>query len=412
MKRYRRTAASQYLVVVLVLAAIVGFGWLSVDLMSRVPFTDHFAIPWAAGRTWLLEGGSPYGPTVAEMGAAAIEESTYLANLPESPEFSQPLLSLLLYLPFSLIPYSVSRVIWMTVIGLCLGFIGFLGIRLSGWKLSTLETFGAIVVLIFWLPGIVAIIGGHLSPLIIALILMGVYLMINGQDTTAGFILSLTFSSFPTSGLILIVILIWCISQKRWSILTGFFSGVIFLIVVSWLVLPSWFLDWASILINTYQGWDWINTPVMLLANLLPGIADSLSIFLHAVLMIYVIALIITIMGKSGRVFSYKFFVVLVLAYLLHIQGAINYLFFLIPGMFLVFRFWSERWPLTGRLLSWFLLILLGVGSWLLVYPQIDFTTLVDSPMLSIGYPIIVLFSLVYIRWWALTIPKLPYETL
>jgi hypothetical protein len=411
MKRYRRTVASQYLVVIIVLITIVGFGLLSAFVMSNIPFVDEFALPWAAGRMWLLGGDSPYAPSAFNEAVSAIDESTFRASLPDFQILRHPLLSLVFYLPFSLMPYAAARVIWVIILAICVGLIGFFGIQLSGWKASVFEQFGAILLIVLWLPGVTAILAGHITPITIVLLLAGIYLVVNGQDTTAGLLLSLTFSAFPSSGLILIVLLIWGASQRRWSLLSGYFSGVIFLLVISWLVMPAWFMEWAAIMFETYQGWDWINTPMMSLAALLPGIALPLSIFLHGVLIVYSIMLTITILGQSGRFFIYKLFTIFIIAYLLHVQPSIFLLLLMLPGMFLVFRSWSERWGLFGNLLSWGVLLLIGVGSWLSFFSEIDFTQPSFGPWLTVGYPLLVLLGMIWIRWWALRIPKLPYET-
>jgi hypothetical protein len=410
MKRYRRTAASQYLIVTLIIVSIVGFGLLNVFVMSRVPFTDHFVIPWAAGRSWLLEAESPYAPSVLDVANDAIDESVFLAVLPETQILPLPLLSLLFFLPFSLIPYAISRVIWVTILAISISFIVFLSIQLAGWKLSVFSNFGVFFTLLLWLPSAAAILNGQLSPIIIALTLIGISLVINGQDTSAGFILALTFSSAASIGLVLLILLVWSISHKRWSLMTSFFSGVIFLLVVSWLILPAWFMDWASVMLNLYSGWDWINTPLMSLASLLPGIADFLSIFLHAAFILYGLTILITLLGKSGRVFIYKMFGLFIIVYLVNIQGTIIHLLLVVPAMLMVFRFWSERWKLFGNIVSWGTLFLVSFGSWLLIFSKIDFTTSFDVPLLSIGYPLFVLMGLFWIRWWALRIPAMPYE--
>jgi hypothetical protein len=410
MNRYRRTTSSQYLVVILILAAMIGVGFLGFLIMNRFTFVDHFVLPWSAGRAWLLSGESPYSPNVTDIAANALEESSFQASLPETQVLAQPLLTLVFYLPFSLIPYTISRVIWTTVLSICVGLIAFFSIRLSGWKLSNLEQMGLILVMVIWPPSVNAIIGGHLAPIIIALLLAGIYLITDGQDTTAGFVLALTVSSFLTSGLILLLLLIWSISTKRWSILAGMFSGFIFLLAVSLLVLPTWFMDWASVLFNTLQGWEWVNTPLMNLAELLPGVAQFLSIFLHLVMAIYALYLMITIYGRTGRAFAYKISAVFIVAYLLHVGGSMIYLLFLIPALLLVFRFWTERWA-WGHLFAWGLIILVVGGSWFLMNFNLDFSLPVEIPLLTIGLPLLVLLGMIWIRWWALNVPQLTYET-
>ena len=410
MKRYRRTAASQYLVVVIIMVSVIGLGLLSAFLMSQVPFVDYFVIPWAAGRAWLLDGINPYESSVIDEASTSIQDSPYLANLPDSPVLTLPLLSLIFYLPFSLIPYTISRVIWATLLSLCLGLIGIMSIRLVGWKIPAYQIFIAVSMFLFWLPGAGIILTGHLSPIIILLLLVGMQLVIDRQDTTAGLVLALTASSFPSSGLFLIILLIWSISRKRWSIISSFFSGFLFLSVISWLVFPTWFLSWLSLLFSTYSGWEWIHTPMMDFAALLPGLSPSLSVFLHAIMGVYAIFLIISVVGKSDRAFIYNTFGILIITYFLHIQASTYYLVLVIPGMFLVFRYWYERWGSLGKILTWAFLIIISGGSWLLVNGNINFVTTHWIPLLSIGFPVLVLVGIIWIRWWAIRIPKLPFD--
>jgi len=410
MKRYRRTAVSQYLVVTLILFVIIGVGLLGFLVQARVTFSDHFVIPWAAGRTWLLEGESPYAHAAIETASEALENSSFKAQLPESQGFTQPILSLIFYLPFSLMPYVIARTLWVTLLGLSVGLIGFLSIRLSGWKLPAFGSFWVVLMMVFWLPSVAAILGGFISPVIVGMILLGIYLIMIGQDTTAGFVLALTVSSFLTSGLVLIFLIIWSLSHKRWSIITSFFSGLIFLILLSFLILPSWFTEWASVLLNLNDGWNWINTPLMDLAALLPGIESPLVLFLHGIFSFYALFLVITALGQVGRVFIYKIFAFLVIVYLLHFQGSMNYLFFTMPALLLIFRFWSERWKRLGTLVSWSLLILVSVGSWLFFYSEIDFTQSMGTMLFYLGFPLFIWVGMVWIRWWALTIPELPYK--
>jgi len=379
--------------------------------MFRVPFTDYFAIPWAAGRAWLLEGESPYAPTIANIAQSTIDDSGLMGVLPETRVLTLPLLTLVFYLPFSLIPYTISRIIWVVILAVSIGLTIYLSIRFSGWKLPSIGKFFVVVLMISWLPSAKAILTGQLSPIIIALTFLALYLLLLGQETTAGFILALTLSSFPGVGFILIFLLVWSISQKQWSVLSSFFSGVAFLLLLSWLILPAWFMDWASIIFNLYFDWQWINTPLMNLATLLPGIADFLSIFLHAAFILFGIFLLITALGKSGRVFIFKLCAILIIAYLVNVQNMIIYLLFVGPAAFMVFRYWSARWHLFGNILSWGILLSLCFGSWLLVLQDIDFTGTFNVPILSIAFPLIIMLGLFWIRWWALRLPELPYKT-
>lgn len=410
MKRYRKTTISQYVLIVVLLLSVIAVGLLGYLLMSQVPFTDYFAIPWAAGRTWLLAGESPYGETVIETATEAIENSSLMSSLPESPVFSQPLLSLIFYAPFSLLPYTISRTLWVMVMVASVCLSGLLSIKLSGWKLPSFAKLVVIFVLVFWLPGVNMIIGGYLSPVIFGLILAAIFFILNGQETTGGFLLALTFSSFLTSGLVLVYLLIWSISRKQSSTVTSFLSGLVVLIILSFLVLPSWFMAWASVLLNMNLSLSWVQTPLMVLTALLPGIADPLSILLHGVVIIFAVVLLITSLGKSGRIFIYTTFSFFIIAYLLHVRGSTIQLLFIVPALLLTMRYWSERWQGFGNLVSWGFFIAVALGSWLIMYPEIDFVPPLVNPLIFIGYPLLILMGMIYIRWWAVKLPILPYD--
>jgi len=409
-KRYRRTAVSQFLIIALALIFIFGLGYISTKVMTRVPFKDDFAIPWAAGRSWLLEGDNPYDTAVVRKAENAILGSGYLAELPDSTSLMQPLINLIFYLPFSLIPYEISRAIWITFITICIIVICYLSILLSGWQISTIEKVGIILLFSFWMPGVYSILSGQLTPIVILSILFGIYLISKEQDNAAGFILSLTIGSLPISILILISILIWSISRRRRSILKAFFSGGAFLFIVSLLLLPSWLLDWLHILVIIVEKGGWLQTPLMQLASLLPGIENFLMIFLHSVFIIYMIVLWITIRKKTGRVFIWKTFTILLISLFLTLELNVSGSYFVLPAVFLVFRFWFERWRWVGKLLYWMLIVILIAGPWMILFPEVNFVKEITSPIIFIGLPMLVFIGMIWTRWWALEIPRIPNQ--
>jgi hypothetical protein len=410
MKRYRRVSASQYIYIslIVILLAVLGFG--SMAVMQRIEFTDHFVLPWSAGRLWLLEGVSPYDQAVTALAEKTLNNSSYLGSIPDSAVLIDPVINLIFYIPFSLIPYEAGRAAWMVVLVLALGLIGYLGLELSGWKISLIEKISVILFIILWLPGVNVVLKGRLSPIVILVILFGINLILREQDTAAGFILSLAFGSLPTTGLIIILLILWSVSKRRWSIITAYFSGVAFLLTITLLLLPSWVLNWVRILFDLFGNWDWVSTPLMDLAAILPGISSPLSIFLHVSFAIYSLILLITLMGKTEREFTWKVLMMMVVSYLFHVTASVNQLFFVIPAMFMFFRYCSERWRLFGRIFSWVILLFIFTGSWLLFNPEISFDLELSMPVLSIGLPLLVFIGMIWIRWWALRIPRLPFE--
>ena len=409
MKRYQRTALPQYLIVGTLILIAIGIGLGSTMIMTNVQFEDQFIIPWAAGRGWLLEGQNPYDPAIIDLAKANLNDTNFLAELPEPEQLEHPLVTLFLYLPFSLIPYQISRAIWMSLQVISVLLIGYISLKISGWKVSNPEIFIAVFLVLAWLPGAMAIVTGELTPVVLLFVLAAFVLLLNGQDTTAGFFLALTFGSFQSTLFIIIFLLIWSISQRRWAFMGAYFAGVAFLIAISLILLPSWALDWFGILLQKFDQWQNLQTPLMILSNLLPGIASYLMIVLHASVLIAFLFIWLR-KGKTNKEFIWKFLITLVLTSLLQIQANLHQLLFVVPAIFFVFGFWSDRWGLIGRLFSWLLYGLIVILPWVNIIDSIDFSRTIPMPFLLIGLPILVIVGLIWVRWWAVNVPKLPFE--
>jgi hypothetical protein len=408
--RYRRTTISQYLVVGIVLVAAVGLVALSTFMMSRISFQDEFVIPWAAGRGWLLEGLSPYSEQIGRIASQEAAESPYLVTLPENRLLIEPALNLFFYLPLSLIPYTISRALWTALIAICLGGIGYFSLKLSGWKVSIYERIALIALTVFWFPGVKAVMTGQLTPVVILLVLVGIDAILHERDTLAGLAFALTFGSISTSILILLFITIWSIARRRWTIIGSFFAGLAFIWIITLMLLPSWPVEWLGVLLNTYEDWTWVRTPLMDLAALLPGIENYLSIALHALFAVYMITLWITLTRASEREFVWKVPALLVVIHLAHIQSSNILILLIFPALFVVFRFWSERWKVIGRLTAWLLIIAAAVHSWTSAAPDFSLVSDHRNLLLIVGLPIIVFIGMIWVRWWAFRIPRLPYE--
>ena len=409
-KRYRRVSISQYLVVSLAVLIVLGLGFLSTVVMRHLPFEDNFVIPWAAGRTWLLQGADPYSEQVTQLAQQTLADSSYLARLPDKAVFTDPVLNLVFTIPFSLLPYEISRAIWVVVILICVGLIGYFGLKLSGWKLSFPEAAGIILLVTLWFTGIQTAVMGKSSPIVILLVLVGIYAILKEQDTLAGFLFALTFGTWQISTLFLLLIIIWSITRRRWQVLIAYFAGLAFLWVITLILLPSWPLGWLGVMIKNYAGFSWIHTPLIYLAKQLPGIGTYLSIGLHAGFGIYLLVLFITILGKSGREFTWKILAFLVLIYLFDVEASIHQIFLVLPAIFLVFRFWSERWGFWGQIFSLSLMVGITAVSWILAAPAFALDGSIGFGALIVGLPIFAFFGMISIRWWALKIPRLPFE--
>lgn len=407
-KRYQRTAISQYILVGLILVTLVLLGYLSTLAMKNIPFEDHFALPWAAGRAWLLEGKNPYGSSLVPDAENAVEAAGYQGRLPAQVLLVPALPNLFFFLPFSLVPYEFSRALWVVLLIVLVGFIIHYSLKLSEWNVSRVEKIAVFILLMLWFPGIYSIFTGQLTLVIVFIALLALTLIKSGRFQAGGFVLALTAGSLPLVLLIIVFAILWSISKKQWTFLIALISGIAFLLVVSLLMLPSWPVDWLRNILDIYQDFSWVATPLMTLATILPGISQFLSIALHAVLGIFLLAIYVDLFRKSDRVFMWSSLAVFALAFTFHVQYALPGLYLVVPALCLVFRFSFDRWGSVGKIITWLLLLAVTVGSWMLMLPEISFYATSSSQMLMVALPMFTLLGLVWIRWWAVKLTRLP----
>ena len=410
MKRYQRTALPQYLIVGTLIIIAVGIGLGSTLIMTNVQFEDKFILPWAAGRGWLLEGQNPYDPAVIDLAKSTLMETEFLGVIPNTEVLDQPFVTLFLYLPFSLIPYQYSRAIWMALLVASVLLLGTLSLKISGWKISNLELFFALFLILMWFPGVSGIINGELTPILLLIIYGAIHFIIKGQFNTAGFFLALTFGSFETTFFIITILLIWGIFKRHWALLSSYFAGVGFLMAISIILLPNWLLIWFGVLLGKFDQWKSLQTPLMFLANTLPGIESYLVVVLHSVVLISLAFIWFKNSGKSDKGFIWRVLITFALIFLVHIQGSAHHLLLVVPGMFYVFRFWTDRWGLVGRGLSWLFFIIIVILPWINQLESVDFSRELFRPTFLLGTPILVIIGMIWVRWWAVNVPQLPFE--
>lgn len=399
--RYRRTSLAQYLVVILGIVGLIGVGFGASLLLRRAPVQDQFVVPWAATRDWLMEGNDPYRGGDQRGVQRTVDKSGYLSEIPNGGTLYHPVINLFLFIPFSLIPYEISRLLWITLSLAAMIYALHLAINLSGWQLSPTRRAAVLALIILFLPVTQTILSGHYAPWIILLLFGGITAIVRKQDTLAGFLLSLTWGALPISLFILIALVAWAISSKRWSILIAFAFGTAFLIVVSILLLPGWPISWLGVMLQFFTSLSWIRTPLMALSAVLPGVATFLSISMHVLIVIYFITLIITLLRQTGRPFIWKVLTILVVAFLIHPLSSAAFIPIVFPAMFMVFRFWHERWRFTGQILTGIVLVGLVVIPWT-VTPLVKlFNSLTESVWLISVLPLFILLGMISIRWWA-----------
>lgn len=190
---------------------------------NLTPPVDDFIEYWSASRL-LLDGKNPY----------SIEELRVLQRPltgSETPLIMwNPPWALSLLAPFGLMEYSTSRWLWLILnLGLVLFSARWLWSRYVRWEGSPwIATGGTFLLAITFLPGAVVLSLGQIGPVILAGIVGFLSLVQRKQYFWAGAVTLLIALKPHLLFLFWIVLLIWVMKTRRWVLVAGAASALIF----------------------------------------------------------------------------------------------------------------------------------------------------------------------------------------
>lgn len=395
---------------ILMLFCLAGLIWLNANILPKIQIEDAFINAWHAGNQWLRAGSNPYQTTVLkniQLVSTLNTAGYHVANIDQNI-YTSWVFDLMLYFPFSLIDFSLARIIWVTLSQICVIASVLLALNISGLKVGGWVKFCLVLVFCAWYPSVISFVSGSQAPFIVLCLLGAVQLMLKQKDRAVGFLLALCVSNFAHTAVVILFVLIWALATGRMQVVAAFFAGVAFLVAVSWILFPNWFLQWLGIYFqlgipDTYQ------TVFMLAAAALPGIKVALIWVSHIGAGLMLLIEWFGIGSPIRKVVLWKVVMTLMLAFLISLQADLRYLALVLPALFLLYRFVIERWKLLGHGVMIVVSLFIAGFGWLKFISQGAFLLYNQVSILFI-IPMIILAGLYYMRWWAYRLPKPLFE--
>ena len=393
-------------ILILVLASllIIVLGWVNYQFSLDSPGGNDFLARWVGARSWVVEGINPYAPEVSlEAQRLIYGRPANVENGEDVAHFVYPLPSMLFFAPFGYLPYTIARAVWMTVLELLLLVLIMVGIRIAKWEPGRWQTMTLMLFSILWYHGFRSVIVGQFAVVEAVLLAVGLYFIQQNRDGLAGLFLGLSIVKPQMSFLLLPYLVIWAISQRRWSLLSWTFGSIAVLIGFSVAILPSWPLDWLRQLLD-YPSYTEIGPPVSIIAEGFPRIEEILNIGLTGIALAYLLWEWIVSWGKPNRWMQWTAAMTLVITNLIAFRTATtNYVVLLLP-LCLIFGAFHARWGSKGTLLTSLTVVSLLVGLWVLFVFTVQGNT--ESRWMYLPLPFLTLVGLWWIRWWAVESPK------
>ena len=398
------------LVPILVILLILGLTMLNVELDQKVVLEDQFAIRWNAARYWMKEGWSPYSDETQQEAIKLLETNNSLPNGREQGYFLDPAWVVYLFIPISFVPYPIAKAIWMMLTQLSIVASFLLAIKLSGIKMNGIEIFFSCLLGVLLYPLVRASLSASMLPFFVMLTLLAIQLALGGQGSQAGLLLLIAIWFNPVAIFAVVFLLIYLGSKRDNSLAQMLLIGFAFLMVTTLILFPNWIQEWFASLIRLDPGLDWLDTPWMGIARAFPGAYAQVAIGLHVFSFIMLLVEWYGLGGKNDRGVQWKLMLTLIISYFFNLYSDGSLFLFILPALFLFFKYFSEKWPLSGKIMLWISYIGLIVMSWRLVSDPLDGFPK-EHAVIFLLVPSLIFLGLQYFRWWAIASPKALVES-
>jgi uncharacterized membrane-anchored protein YitT (DUF2179 family) len=246
-KRNPRLSFIIILTALITLMVALFFGNLS--LVKANPGGLDFLAHWQGSRAFILDGTNPY----SDQAAALIESGTRELTLDSTNNyrFVSPLFSLLFLAPVAVIgEFTIARAVWMTLLE---GMVLLSAYLMAGWlvrKRTGWITLFVILVLLFNLATVTALLDGSMAIIGFSAIILTIHFILKKQDELAGLMLAFSLVKPDLVLPILLVLFVWLLIKKRFTVLTWFLGTFGLLLGFSLVLNPAWLKDYFATVIE------------------------------------------------------------------------------------------------------------------------------------------------------------------
>ncbi|MGA9531367.1 MAG: glycosyltransferase family 87 protein [Anaerolineales bacterium] len=399
----RQTLISYVAFPVLLILLLAGLTYANFSFALMAPGGNDFLPRYLGTRAWILEGTSPYDPSISA------EAQQVIYGRPANPEagedvahFVYPLPVVLFIAPFSLFPYPLARALWMTTLEVLLPLLFIIGLRLTSWRPGRWFLGGLMLFSILWYFGFRAMILGQFAVVEAVLVAAALWMIRQERDIAAGILLALSIAKPQVPFLLIPWVVIWAASRRRWTLAISTVGAIGGLIVGFMAVIPDWPLQWIYQVLE-YPSYSPESSPVKIIADALPAASSIVVVLLSVGLLVYLLAEWWLGYGEGERHFQWTAAMTLTIGQLVLFRTSSTNFLVLGPALILFLSIVIERWGRVGR--AWAAAALIG----LVVLPWALFlTTLVgdqEHSVMLLTMPLIMLVSLWWVRWWAVHAP-------
>jgi hypothetical protein len=233
------------------LPALLG-AYLALSVLIYWAYTSQrdavadFYIEWVGSRV-ALAGGDPYSQETTELIQVILRGSLAPPGT-DQIAFAYPYYRVFLNAPLANLPYPWASAFWLGFMIVCLLCALFCVLAALHWrpKLTELAALGTMWVFTFSTFGAAML--GQMAVVVLALLCVSMWAASSGRPILAGAVLAFATMKPQLAALVVPVVILWWLRQRRWPAIAGFGLTLGTLAGVSFLILPSWLTGFWQIL--------------------------------------------------------------------------------------------------------------------------------------------------------------------
>ncbi len=386
-------------------AVLGGLFWANMNLVRAFQGGEKFILGWKSTRNFIVQGISPY----SDINTLDVQREIYnRAARPgeEQYRYAEPLYFILLNIPIaSITDRRAALALWMIFLQASTAGTLFLSLQLSKWRPGWLYLILLVIFSYSWLPGAIAFQRASALPIQMLILLSALRAAEVDLDELAGALLLLAALNIEAFGLVILLVLFWAASARRWRILTGFTMLFIFLAISALVVLPAWPLQFVRAAYQNLTNTAQPSLPLVF-AAWFPALGNRLAQLVIGIIGAVVLLEWYAVRNRHIYWLYWTISLTLVATPLLGLPVSPENQGIYLPAFILIISVMEQRWQTFGRWLAIILLLLVWAGLWLISYQpggslQMNLLTL----------PVVFFIILYWIRWWVARPPRLWADT-
>lgn len=407
---YKLSPHNWLILIVLVFTALAGLFWANYQFADQNPGGVDFLSPWMRGRSFLMEGLSPYSEHVD----LRIQDAAY--GRPAQGEEPKawgiyPLYSFLLFAPFSALSnYTLARALWMMLLEISLIATALLALSLVEWRPRKWLLAAYLIFAPLWHYALRAVVDGDVLIIVTLLLTVALLALKHNQDRVAGFLLAFSTITPKLVLLLILFVLLWSLYQRRWKLIKWFLGSLAALIALGIFFIPNWI--WQNL-------WQILRNPspaaprtlAAVMGGWWPGIAPQLRWGIPILLGSILLWEWWLARDKNFIHFLWTASLTLVITQWIGIPTDPGNFIYLFPALTLILANWDKRWQPHGIWVVLATLLLLFAGLWLQFIFTLEQTYQpVQHPSMFLTLPAFLLLGLYWIKWWIVRPARLALE--